>query len=405
MKNSVFLLLFILIASCSPQKTPEVTKYSIEQFYKNTRFEGANFSPDETKLLISSDETGIYNVFEINLANRSRKQLTNSATESCFAVDYVYGTGEIIYTADKGGDENNHLYLLKTDGTVKDLTPGDAVKASFTGWSRDKKTMYLASNKRDRRYFDIYRLSTGDWKEEMIYKNTDGYELYGGTKDMDLIALVKSNTTSTSQLYIHERKTGKMTEISEPGKPGNYFASGFSSDNSYLYYTTNAGSEFSYLVRYEIATGKRETIYQANWDVSGSYLSENGKYLAILINEDARNVLKLYEAASGKEIKYPMIRGANILDLNIADSEQKIMLTIGTSKTTGDIYECNIGDTTLKKLTNAMNPEINPDDLIEAEIVRYRSFDSLEIPAIFYKPLTATRKNKVPALVMVHGGP
>jgi dipeptidyl aminopeptidase/acylaminoacyl peptidase len=405
MKNSVFLFLLILIASCSPEKTPEVTKYSIEQFYKNTRFEGANFSPDETKLLISSDETGIYNVFEINLANRSRKQLTNSATESCFAVDYVYGTGEIIYTADKGGDENSHLYLLKTDGTVKDLTPGDAVKASFTGWSRDKRTMYLASNKRDRRYFDLYLLSTGDWKEEMIYKNTDGYELYGGTKDMDLIALVKSNTTSTSQLYIHERKTGKMTEISEPGKPGNYFASGFSSDNSYLYYTTNAGSEFSYLVRYEIATGKRETIYQANWDVSGSYLSENGKYLAILINDDARNVLKLYEAASGKEIKYPMIRGANILDLNIADSEQKIMLTIGTSKTTGDIYECNIGDTTLRKLTNAMNPEINPDDLIEAEIVRYRSFDSLEIPAIFYKPLTATRKNKVPALVMVHGGP
>jgi dipeptidyl aminopeptidase/acylaminoacyl peptidase len=81
------------------------------------------------------------------------------------------------------------------------------------------------------------------------------------------------------------------------------------------------------------------------------------------------------------------------------------MLKIGTSKTTGDIYVCNIGDTTLRKLTTAMNREIDTDDLIEAEVVRYRSFDSLEIPAIFYKPLSATRKNKVPALVMVHGGP
>ena len=29
----------------------------------------------------------------------------------------------------------------------------------------------------------------------------------------------------------------------------------------------------------------------------------------------------------------------------------------------------------------------------------------MEIPAIYYKPLTATSKNKVPAMVDVHGGP
>lgn len=405
MKKAIFYALTILVASCTGEKPIKISRYSIEQFYKNTRYEAVNFSPDETKILISSDETGIFNVFEINIADGSKRQVTSSNTESCFAVGYVHGTSDIIYSADKGGNENSHLYLLMEDGSVKDLTPGDAVKASFAGWSKDKKLMYYTSNKRDPRYFDLYMADSRDWKEEMIYKNTNGYEFSGRTKDRNNLALVKSVTTSVSQLFLFDRKTGKMTQVSEPDKPGKYYGSGFSNDGRFFYYTTDVGSEFSYLVSYEIASGKRDILYQAEWDVTGSYLSENEKYRATLINADGRIVLKIIEVSSGKEVKYPMIEGANILDLNISESEQKLMLTLGSSKTTGDIYFCNFGDTTLKKLTIAMNPEINKDDLVSAEVVRYKSFDSLGIPAIFYKPLIATRKNKVPALVLVHGGP
>jgi dipeptidyl aminopeptidase/acylaminoacyl peptidase len=45
------------------------------------------------------------------------------------------------------------------------------------------------------------------------------------------------------------------------------------------------------------------------------------------------------------------------------------------------------------------------DDLVEASIIRYASFDGLEIPAVQYVPHQATTSNKVPALVWVHGGP
>ena len=64
-----------------------------------------------------------------------------------------------------------------------------------------------------------------------------------------------------------------------------------------------------------------------------------------------------------------------------------------------------IGNKELKKLTKTLNPEINANDMVAAVVVRYPSFDGLEIPAIYYKPLNATKRNKVPALVWVHGGP
>ena len=405
MKKPILYFLMIIVFSCTGEKPVRINMYSIEQFYKNTRCRIGSFSSDESKLLISSDETGIFNVFEINIADGSKRQLTTSDTESCFAVDYVHGTGDIIYSADKGGNENTHLYLLSENGTVKDLTPGDAVKASFTGWSKDKKIIYYTSNKRDPRYFDLYMAETGEWKEDLIYKNIDGYDISSRTRDRSIIALEKPVTTSTSRLFLFESKTGKTTEISEPDKSGNYWGSGFSNDNRIFYYTTDAGSEFAYLVSYEITTGERKILYKAEWDITGSYLSENEKYRAVLINEDARNTLKIFDVASGTEVKYPMIEDANIFDFKISESEQKMVFASGSSKTMGDIYVWNFGDTTLKKLTSAMNPEINQDDLVSAELIRYKSFDNLEIPAIFYKPLTATRKNKVPALVLVHGGP
>jgi dipeptidyl aminopeptidase/acylaminoacyl peptidase len=80
-------------------------------------------------------------------------------------------------------------------------------------------------------------------------------------------------------------------------------------------------------------------------------------------------------------------------------------LTVGTSKAPSNIYVYNLETKELKKLTESLNKEINPDDLVSAEVVRFKSFDDLEIPAIYYKPLQASAENKVPALVWVHGGP
>ncbi len=405
MKKLVFLFTVMLLVSCTGKKVAEPTPYSIDQFYRNVRISGGQFSPDETRILVSSDETGIFNVFEINIADGAKKQVTHSETESFFAVDYVYGTSQILYSADKGGNENSHIYLLDEDSTVVDLTPGDAVKASFAGWSMDKKTMYFNSNKRDPQFFDIYKMSVGDWKEELVYKNTEGYDISGNTKDRNILALQKSITTSESRLFLLDRLTGETKEVSEANKPGSYSGSGFSNDNRYFYYTTDAGKEYAYLMSYELATGNRTVIYETAWDVVGSWLSEKEKYRITGVNEDAKITLKITDLVTGEDVDYPEIPGSNITSVNISESENLLLLGLGSSKTTGDICIYEFGGTELKKLTGTMNPEINPDDLVSAEVIRFKSFDGLEIPAIFYKPLTASKKNKVPALVWVHGGP
>lgn len=405
MKKILFVIAMVLLFSCT-KKQEEVPQYTIDQFYKNVTVLGNyNFSDDETRLLINTNETGIYNLFELNLADGSKRPVTNSTTESYFAVGYVEGTKQVLYSADKGGNELSHIFLLDENGSATDLTPGDNVKASFDGWSMDKKIMYYTSNKRDPRYFDLYSMNTGEWKEKMIYQNTGGYELSAKSRDRSLIALLRPITSSESKLFIYDSGTGKITEISEEGKPGSYNGQDFSIDKKYFFYTTDAGKEFSYAVRYEIATGNREVVYEDKWDIVGYSFSKNEKYRMAIVNEDGRMVVRMWDNQSGTPVSYPDIPGSTISGLRISDSENKMALLLGSSKMAGDVYLWDIGAADMKKLTSTMNPEINPDNLIEAQVVRFKSFDSLEIPAIYHKPLMATRKNKVPALIFVHGGP
>ena len=399
----IFIFLLLLSCGCSNQK--EVKQYSVGQFYKNLSIRGGSFSQDETKVLISSNESGIYNLYEITVSDGSKREVTNSTVESYFAEDYVPGTNKMCYGADKGGNEINHLYLLNEDGTSQDLTPGDKEKAFFGGWSRDKKSMYFVSNKRDPRFFDFYKMKIGEWIPEMIYQNNEGIDISGITADENILSLQKSITTSENKLYLYNRSAKKTTEISDPANPGSYNSSGFSIDGTSFFYTTDAGKEFAYLVKYEIRTGIRETLFETNWDVAGSYLSENEKYRVISINEDGKNTLIVKENASEKNIDFPPIPDGDILNVRISDSENKLLLTVGTSRTPGNIYVYNLDSRELKKLTETLNPEIDPLDLVSAEVVRFKSFDDVEIPAIYFKPQIASKNNKVPALVFVHGGP
>ncbi|MGS2762679.1 alpha/beta fold hydrolase [Sinomicrobium sp. M5D2P9] len=405
-----FFLIVLFLLSCITEKKKktepkEVKEYTIEQFYGNSRISGGAFSDDESKLLVSSDESGIFNLYEINIGDNSRKQITNSSEESFFAIGYVPGTGQMLYSADKGGDEINHIYLLEPDGTTTDLTPGEKAKSSFAGWSEDKKSMYFLSNKRDPRYFDLYKMSMGDKKQEMLYENTEGYAFSGMSEDEKIVALSKSVTTSENRLFLYYRDSGEMKEISEQEKPGSYSGSGFSKDGEHFFYITDADAEFAYLVKNELDTGTKNTVYKADWDVMYSYVSENEKYRVVAINEDGKNTLVILDNSTEKEVDFPEIPDGDIVAVNISDSEDKMRLTVGTSKSPNNLYVYDFNTGKMKKLTETLNPEINKEDLVAAEVVRFKSFDGLEIPAIYYKPQTATEENKVPALVWVHGGP
>ena len=70
-----------------------------------------------------------------------------------------------------------------------------------------------------------------------------------------------------------------------------------------------------------------------------------------------------------------------------------------------NLYVLDLNGLQHQQLTDNLNPEIDQAHLVESEVVRYASFDGLEIPSLLYRPHGAKASNRVPALVWVHGGP
>lgn len=407
MKILLPLFALLLVFSCkqNPQPPKIVKQYTIEEFYKTKRISGGAFSPDEKMLLVSNDETGIFNAWEIPVDGSSPRQLTSSSTNSVFAISYLPADNRILYRSDQGGNEISHIYLRKEDGSTMDLTPDSAAKAEFVQWSRDKKSFLYLSNKRDPRFMDLYELEISEFTPKLIYRNDSGLDVSAISNSKRFVALSKTVTTANSDIYLYDLVDKKMKLITSHEGDVSNGALFFSNDEKWLYYTTDEGSENAYLVRYNLADEKLEKVYETNWDVAYAYDSYNEKYRVILVNEDGKNAIQVIDLQSNQPVKLPEFKDLDILSVNISESEKLMRLQSGSSVSPANMYVYNFETKELKQLTNTANPEINSADLSPATVVRFASFDGQSIPAIYYKPVVASSENKVPALVWVHGGP
>ena len=150
------------------------------------RIGGSSFSADEKSILFHSNKTGIFNVYSVAVTGGEPAQLTNATKESTFAVGYFPNDARILYTYDRGGNENSHLYLRELNGSERDLTPGDKVKANFVGWSYDRKSFFFSTNERDPRFFDLYEMPIDTFKQRMVYKDETGLDVGDISNDKKL---------------------------------------------------------------------------------------------------------------------------------------------------------------------------------------------------------------------------
>lgn len=406
------LLLPILLALCcfyackdNTKEAPQAQKvkqYTIEQFMNNTSIGGGSISHDESKILVANNESGIFNAYTIDIKSGEMKALTESK-ETIRPRSFFPNDDRILYLSDNGGNELFHLFLREEDGNVKELTPGEESRAILYGWAHDNQSFFIGWNKRDKRYMDVYEININDFTPKMIYQNDGGYNFGGISNDKNHMALSKAINTNDSDLFIHNFENGKSKKISTT--QAGYQPASFSSDSKSLYYLTDKDAEFKFLMKYNIEDGATELVQEEKWDISYAYFSRNGKYRVLGMNEDGKTVVQIVDMASGAAIDFPSFPGGDITSVNISQSEKLMSFYVGSSNNTSNLYVYDFATKEHKKLTNTLNAEIDQKDLVAGQVVRFKSFDQLDIPAIYYKPKQASASNPVPAMVWVHGGP
>ena len=396
-------------ASAGPQAEPSAAAvtYDARVFHDTVSLFGGSFSHDETRVLVTSNESGVFNVYAQPVAGGEAVAQTDSQTESHFARSYFPGDDRFLFSADQGGNELDHLYVKELDGSVKDLTPGEGLKAAFFDWSGDKSHFFVLTNERDPQAMDVYRYRTSDYQRSLVFKNTGGFSPEVISPDGRYLALDKSVSNSDVDLYLYDAKAPRKAprRITNESEAAENVAQSFSRDGKRLYYTTDRHGEFRQAWYYDLAKNSHAVELRADWDVSYLGFSDGGRYRVIATNEDARTRLQIYDTSARAPLTMPELPAGDITGVSFSSSETKMAFYLSSDTTPRNLYVFDIAAQEVRALSDTLNERLDVAHLVGGEVVRYPSFDELEIPAILYRPQGAKADTPAPALVWVHGGP
>ena len=389
----------------------DIPKYSARTFFETTSYglsssAGHAFSADGKSILMSSDATGVFNVYSQPTKGGSPQQLTRSTDNATFAVSWFPQDDRVLYTYDGGGNELNHVYVREVDGSNRDLTPGDELKAGFLAWAKDGQSFYLTTTERSQQSFDIYKYSISDYSREMVYENP-GFQISGISGDGRWVALDKPRTSADSDIFVVDLISDNDEPLLITGHMGNiqYGTYEFTPDNNSLVYATNEHGEFYQAWVYDLQSGESSILVEAPWDVSNVAYSPSGRYRVTSINADARTEVTVIDNESGEQVELPELPPGDLRSVRFSGDETHMTLIVNADNSPSNIHVIDLNEGHSHQLTDALNPAIDQNHLVSSEVVRYKSFDGLEIPSVLYKPNGASADNPVPALVLVHGGP
>ncbi|MGG3466850.1 S9 family peptidase [Neobacillus pocheonensis] len=370
--------------------------------YMHVRFaKNPEYDPIGHKLSFIADYTGLPQVWEINLGEEWPVQ-TSFTNERITFISYVTGTSHKIIGMDTGGNEKQQLYLLKDDGTLKDLTNSPDHIHRYGGNSPDGKWIAWSSNRRNPAHFDVYQQNLETLEIRLLYSGDGIFSAVKWSPDGKSILIQKINSPLDNDLGLLNLSTRSMNWLTEHTGEASFKDVHFNKDGDHLYLLTNKDREFYGLALLNIKTKHFVWLEQGQWDFEDLAMNKEKSMLAYSINEGgiSKGVLVDINRSNLYTWKTPM---GVISNLKFSPDSQKLAYVFKGPAHPSDIWELDLKTIQAERLTYVSRSPVLEKKLVEPELISFRSFDNLEIPAFYFKP--KEKPGKFPVVIYLHGGP
>lgn len=332
----------------------------------------------------------------------------------------------IVFAKDAGGNEAARIYRLDLGDTGLPAPGAEPVLLS----SPDERSDFTFNTRGDRVLIasvPLDRTAQGGKREQvmthltLIDPRAPGTgrrvaDLPGGgwfafrfsPDDQTLVALQYRSATDASVWRMNVATGEREQLLPRPGesRKAMYLGFDFSADGKTLYLVTNEAGEFTQFARFDLET-RTLTMLSSHipWDTERFGLSEDGKRLFAVFNQDGTDVLRWFDPVSGREISGPAPTGLGAINGGAWHRTRVSELAFArrTPTSPGDVYSIDAATGETVRWTTAA-AAIDTAAFVEPEIVRWKSFDGREISGILHLP-PARFGGRRPVLVAIHGGP
>lgn len=399
--------------SISAQGVPPIPRSHVEDLlpYENIRTASLmDWHPTERRMLIRTRFAESAQLHEVAMPLGARTQLTFLREP---ANDGRYRPGaphQASYLLDQGGAENYQIFLLdRRTGKSQRLTDGEHRYISPL-WSRNGKLLAYSANTRNGRDMDIYVTDPSQPGSERRLAEIQGtWVPLDWSHDDRRLLVTEIISANESYLYWLDVASGErytLTPRTTGKEPVAYQGGLWAPGGKSIYTATDKDSEFMRLVRLGVEDGSHTVVSGSDpWDVEEYALSEDGRVLAWLVNEDGVSRLRLADPSTGTALPFPDLPAGAASGLLFRPGSHELAFAVSWARSPSDIYSYDPASRRTDRWTASEVGGLDPEGFVVPELVRYPSFDQRQIPAWVYHPAKDRFPGKRPVFISIHGGP
>lgn len=367
----------------------------------------ADWHPTRREILVSTRFGNTAQVHRVAVPGGARTQLT-FFDEPVTAASFEPRDGRyFVFPRDVGGNEFAQLYRYDlADGRVTLLTDGGRSQNGGVVWSRGGDRIVYASTRRTGADRDLWVMDPADPSTDRLVLEVSG----GGWFPLDWspdgrsVLVMEYVSINETRLWLVDTETGGKRLLT-PGEPAAWLGGAFGPDGRTLYVTTDRGSEFRRLALLDLATGALAPLTAGiDWDVEEFAVSPDGGTVAFAVNEAGVSRLYLLDAATRRYRPVEAVPTGVLGSMRWHRRGGELAFSMASARSTSDVYSLDAGTGRVERWTASELGGLVPEELSEPELIRWTSFDGVEVSGFYYRP-PARFTGPRPVIVSIHGGP
>ncbi|WP_428424792.1 alpha/beta fold hydrolase [Methylibium sp.] len=407
------------------QGIPPIPMPLVQQVEKYTDFRGHGFvdwHPLRDEMLVSHRKAGANTaqLFRVASPLASPEQLTDFA-DPVTEASYEPRQGRyLVFSRSAGGNEAEQLYRLDLDTRTVTLLTDPDQRHDTVAWLHQGSQLLYTSVPLDRTAEGGTRANPGTtlWLVDPLQPEgrrklaeLPGTGWFGGEVSHDdrRLAITNYRSANESQIWLIDLASGAPTRLlpdAGDALKATHLPVGFTPDDAALYVLSDRAGEFRELMRYDFASRELQRITAGiPWDVSGASLSDDGALIALKMNVDGREELRLFDGRTLRERGSTALPAGSVNALRFKPKTQRLALAVDSAQGPGQLHVLDVASGGVQSWTRAhVPPGLDTAAFPDQRIVRWTSFDGLPMSAVLSPPPTRFA-GKRPVVVLVHGGP
>ncbi len=410
-KEPMFTVCFLLTglaAGCSvTHANADPQKASIAQFIKMHWPVNVHLAPDQTMYYIELAKDGTNQLF-VRAPGGSSGEVVTEFADGIGGYEVSPDGKWVAITAARGGNEQFDIYLMNAaDRKIEPLFVDDETVYGGVVWKRDSSAFAYRANKQSKSDFYIYVYDLEQKSSREIV--TQAGHWYPVDFRRDGSRLLVGHYVSASESYVWEYSLiGEgMRPINSLEEQWSVQGLGYGPDEGIAYAVSDYRDDRQRVIRIHISSSTVEPVLpQFNkFDVDDAEMNRERSKMAVVINRDGFGELHVFSVPDFQPLPRPDIPEGVVGNVMFEGNTLLYSLSNGNTPGTVCAWKMDQPEQPPVALTTPDTQGIDVSTFPLPRLIRYQSFDGLEIPAFLYEPPGYKRGQAIPFIVSFHGGP